>query len=67
MEGCKLGQRRMEPQGALRVTEGQVCFVHHLYPASVITGEGLGHTSSNDSPKEGFLHQVHALDLQIRQ
>ena len=32
MEGCKLGQTHMEPRGALRVTEGQVCSVPPLCP-----------------------------------
>lgn len=30
MEGCKLRQTHMEPRGALRVTEGQVCSVPPL-------------------------------------
>lgn len=36
-------------------------------PSSVIAAGELGYTSSNGSPKESFFHQVHALDLQIRQ
>lgn len=35
-------------------------------PSSVIPAGELGHTSSNDSPKEGLFPQVHGLDLQIK-